>query len=56
MSRTAQNTAHFWKHGLGEQFDFCKFHDIVLTSSSMSLDMLEEMVLQYIWEPVGFDV
>ena len=46
MSRAAQIAAHFCKHVLGEQFDFRKFHDVVLTNGSMSLDILEEMVLQ----------
>jgi len=33
---------------LGDKFDIREFHDVVLTNGSMPLDMLEEMVLQYI--------
>jgi len=33
---------------LGDKFDIREFHEVVLTNGSMPLDMLEEMVLQYI--------
>jgi len=36
------------KTELGEKFDIREFHDVVLTNGSMPLDILEEMVLQYI--------
>jgi uncharacterized protein (DUF885 family) len=38
------------KAELGGQFDIRKFHDVVQTNGSMPLDILEEMVLQYIEE------
>jgi uncharacterized protein (DUF885 family) len=33
---------------LGDRFDIREFHDVLLTNGSMPLDMMEEMVLQYI--------
>jgi uncharacterized protein (DUF885 family) len=35
---------------LGERFDIREFHDVVLTSGSMPLEMLEELVVDYISE------
>jgi uncharacterized protein (DUF885 family) len=33
---------------LGEQFDIRKFHNVVLTNGSVPLDILEDLVMQYI--------
>jgi uncharacterized protein (DUF885 family) len=33
---------------LGEGFDIREFHDVLLTNGSMPLNILEELVLQYI--------
>ena len=38
---------------LGEQFDIREFHDVVLNNGSMPLDILEELVLDYIAESKG---
>jgi uncharacterized protein (DUF885 family) len=38
---------------LREKFDIREFHDVVLTSGSMPLDILVEMVLEYIAEKNG---
>ena len=38
---------------LGEPFDIREFHDVILTSGSMPLDLLEELVLDYIAESKG---
>jgi uncharacterized protein (DUF885 family) len=35
---------------LGEKFDIREFHDVILTNGSMPLDILEELVLEYIAE------
>jgi len=33
---------------LGDQFDIREFHNVVLTSGSVPLDILEDLVKQYI--------
>ena len=33
---------------LGDRFDIRDFHDVVLTNGSIPLNILEELVLQYI--------
>jgi len=38
---------------LGENFDIRQFHDVILTNGSMPLDILEELVLQYIEQEQG---
>jgi uncharacterized protein (DUF885 family) len=38
---------------LGERFDIREFHDVVLTNGSMPLDILEELVTQYIEDTKG---
>jgi len=35
---------------LGDQFDIRKFHNVVLTNGSVPLDILEDIVRQYIAE------
>ena len=35
---------------LGDQFDIRKFHNVILTNGSVPLDILEDIVRQYIAE------
>jgi uncharacterized protein (DUF885 family) len=35
---------------LGDQFDIRKFHNVILTNGSVPLDILEDIVMQYIAE------
>jgi len=36
------------KKSLGDKFDICQFHEVVLSNGSVPLDVLEELVDQWI--------
>jgi hypothetical protein len=49
----SSNYAFLFNHPrteLGDEFDIRKFHNVVLTNGPVPLDILEDIVLQYIAE------